>query len=92
MEVLSRHHFTALAPSTACQVAVDVKHQPLIRYCSGIVHSQISDIQDMREMLCKNFAVCDYQSIVGLKGRHSGSEGHEYIGQQDEAATDNLSE
>lgn len=78
MEVLSRHHFMALAPSTTCQVASDVQHDELHRYCSGIVHAQINDIEDMREMLCKNFSIRDYQPIVGLKGRHSGAEGTQF--------------
>lgn len=76
MEVLSRHHFLALAPSQRCQVASDLEHHMLQRYCEGIVHSQINDISDMREMLCRDFSICDYQPLVGLKGRHSGSEGH----------------
>jgi uncharacterized protein (DUF305 family) len=79
MEVLSRHHFMALGPSSQCQVASEITHDQLHRYCSGIVHSQINDIQDMREMLCKQFSVCDYQPLVGLKGRHSGSEGSRYL-------------
>lgn len=83
MEVLSRHHFTALEPSARCQVASDPVHVQLHRYCSGIVHAQISDIQDMREMLCKDFSICDYQPVVGLKGRHSGaSEGNAFTDAQ----------
>ena len=77
MEVFSRHHFRALAPSATCQVASDAAHGQLQRYCAGIVHAQISDIQDMREMLCKSFSICDYQPIGGLKGRHSGNEGQQ---------------
>jgi uncharacterized protein (DUF305 family) len=79
MEVLSRHHYLALVPSTQCQVSIDLDHHMLQRYCSGIVHSQINDISDMREMLCRDFSICDYQPLVGLKGRHSGSEGHEHV-------------
>jgi uncharacterized protein (DUF305 family) len=78
MEVLSRHHYSALIPSVTCQVASDLEHAPLRRYCSGIVHAQINGIEDMREMLCKDFSICDYQPTVGLKGRHSGSEGNEH--------------
>ena len=76
MEVLSRHHYLALVPSTQCQVAIDLEHHMLQRYCAGIVHAQINDISDMREMLCRDFSVCDYQPLVGLKGRHSGSDGN----------------
>ena len=83
MEVFSRHHYTALEPSSRCQVASDPAHVQLHRYCSGIVHSQINDIQDMREMLCKDFSICDYQPVVGLKGRHSGAnEGKAFVNSQ----------
>lgn len=75
MEVLSRHHFLALEPSVRCQVARELEHHMLGRYCGSIVHSQINDISDMREMLCRDFSICDYQPLVGLKGRHSGKEG-----------------
>lgn len=78
IEVLSRHHFSSLEPSARCQVASDVTHVPLHRYCSSIVHAQISDIQDMREMLCRDFSFCDYQPTVGLKGRHTGGDGDEH--------------
>lgn len=76
MEVLSRHHFLAVVPSVRCQVARELEHHELGRYCEGIVHSQINDISDMREMLCRDFSICDYQPLVGLKGRHSGNEGN----------------
>jgi uncharacterized protein (DUF305 family) len=79
MEVLSRHHYLALAPSVKCQVSIELEHHMLQRYCSGIVHGQINDISDMREMLCRDFSICDYQPLVGLKGRHSGSEGHMFL-------------
>lgn len=79
MEVLSRHHYLALRPSAQCQVSAELEHHMLQRYCSGIVHGQINDISDMREMLCRDFSICDYQPLVGLKGRHSGSEGHRFL-------------
>ena len=79
MEVLSRHHYLALRPSTQCQVSAELEHHMLHRYCSGIVHGQINDIADMREMLCRDFSVCDYQPLAGLKGRHSGSEGQRFL-------------
>ena len=77
MEVFSRHHFNALAPSATCQVASEITHEKLHRYCENIVHSQISDIEDMREMLCKEHSICDYQPTVGLAGRHTGDEPEE---------------
>lgn len=79
MEVLSRHHYLALVPSVQCQVSVELEHHMLQRYCSGVVHGQINDISDMREMLCRDFSICDYQPLGGLKGRHRGSEGHMFL-------------
>lgn len=73
LEVLSRHHYMALGPSTDCQVAADQLHAALIRYCSAVVHAQIKDIQDMREMLSKEFGYHDYQPLSGDRGRHSGN-------------------
>ena len=64
------------------EIVFPITHEPLHRYCSGIVHGQINDIKDMREMLCDQFKVCDYQPIVGLKGRHSGEEGNLYTSEQ----------
>ena len=69
----------AIAPSASCQVAVDPERHALQRYCSNIVHAQISDIQDMREMLCREFSICDYQPLMGLKGHHSGAEGQSHL-------------
>ena len=71
MEALSRHHFMAIEPSIRCQVASELEHHELQRYCSNIVHGQVSDIQDMREMLCMSFQICDYQPLTGMKGTHS---------------------
>lgn len=73
LEVLSRHHYMALGPSTDCQVAADQLHDALIRYCSAVVHGQIKDIQDMREMLAKDFGYHDYQPLSGDRGRHSAN-------------------
>lgn len=82
MEVLSRHHYLAIEPSARCVVARELEHHMLGRYCEGIVHAQLNDISDMREMLCRDFSICDYQPIVGLKGRHSGKEGQAHTDAQ----------
>lgn len=73
LEVLSRHHYMALGPSTDCQIAADQLHDALIRYCAAIVHAQIKDIQDMRDMLSKEFNYHDYAPLSGDRGRHSGN-------------------
>lgn len=61
LEELGRHHYVATLSSNDCQVGRDLKHEPLRRYCSGIQHSQLNDIEEMRETLCKQFKECDYQ-------------------------------
>jgi len=42
-------------------------------YCRGIVNSQLSQIDAMRELLCDRYQICDYQPLVGVKGRHTGN-------------------
>lgn len=78
LETLARHHYVAIAPSARCEVASELEHHKLQRYCAGIVHTMIREIKDAREMLCLEHEVCDYQPIVGLKGQHSGEGGQEY--------------
>lgn len=73
LEVMSRHHYTATTRANECLVASDLKHKDLMRYCSGIQHAQLAGIDEMRNMLCKRFQICDYQPLRGLKGVHSGS-------------------
>jgi uncharacterized protein (DUF305 family) len=75
LEVFSRHHDMALVPSAQCMVSVELTHDALQRYCSGIVHAQTNDILEMRHMLCDQFAECDYQPLGGLTGRRTGREG-----------------
>ena len=61
MQLLSRHHYEALPPSLQCLVGADPQHDELHRYCNNIVHAQVSDIQDMRHMLCEVYSLCDFQ-------------------------------
>ena len=61
----SRHHYMALQPSLDCQVHRELEHDKLDRYCRGIVHAQVNEITEMRMMLCREFAVCDYQPSQG---------------------------
>lgn len=72
MEMMSRHHYLATLRSNECQVSAEIMHEDLIRYCRNIVHSQISDIQTMRKLLCRKFSICDYQPLADPRGRHSG--------------------
>lgn len=61
LQLFSNHHYQAVLRSVDCQVKSDNDHHQLKEYCEGIVHSQVRDINDMREMLCKQFAVCFFQ-------------------------------
>ena len=60
LQSLSRHHYQALHPSLDCQIGRELTHDDLDRYCSGIVHSQVNDITDMRKLLCREFGICDF--------------------------------
>ncbi len=66
LQTFSNHHYRALFPSLACQVKRDIDHDGLERYCSGIVHAQTNQINDMREMLCKKFSICDFVPTENL--------------------------
>lgn len=74
LEVFSRHHYIAAQRSLDCYVGADPAHFDLKRYCRNIVEAQLSDIDEMRHLLCREFQICDYQPFTGLKGRHSGQE------------------
>lgn len=73
LQVFSSHHYRALSPSLDCQVKADIAHDKLKNYCEGIVHNQVMGIDEMRKMLCKQFAICDFQPTAGLRGQYSGS-------------------
>lgn len=91
LEVFSRHHFIASARSLQCAAGYELEHHDLERYCRGIIMSQLNDIDAMRMLLCKNYGICDYQPLKGLKGRHSGDEnepGHTKNDVQDDGAID----
>lgn len=63
----SNHHLSALSPSLHCQVKSDLAHEGLRRYCSDIVVMQVNGINDMREMLCKQFSECGFIPLTGDK-------------------------
>ena len=68
LQTFSNHHYAALMPSLDCQVKLDLEHHQLKDYCDGIVHNQVREIGEMRDMLCKQFGVCDYQPMGGTSG------------------------
>jgi uncharacterized protein (DUF305 family) len=75
LEILSRHHFIITVRSVRCLTSSELTHDDLERYCRGILEGQLNDIADMRTLLCRNYNICDYQPLRGIKGRHSGDEG-----------------
>jgi uncharacterized protein (DUF305 family) len=66
LQVFSRHHYQALRPTVDCLVGHELTHAALDRYCNGIVHAQKNDIDDMRDLLCRQFGVCDFQPFRRL--------------------------
>jgi uncharacterized protein (DUF305 family) len=75
LEVFARHHFTISVRSLEAVTSSEIKHEALRRYAGGILEAQQGEINEMREMLCKEFNICDYQPYVGIKGRHTGDHG-----------------
>jgi len=75
LELFSRHHFIITVRSVKCLTSSELTHDDLERYCRGILEGQLNDIADMRTLLCRNYNICDYQPLRGMKGRHSGDEG-----------------
>lgn len=75
LELFSRHHFLITVRSVKCLTSSELTHDDLERYCRGILEGQLNDIADMRTLLCRNFNICDYQPLRGIKGVHSSDEG-----------------
>ncbi len=67
LRTFSNHHLSALAPSLHCQVKSDLGHAGLQRYCENIVVTQKNGINDMREMLCKQYGDCAFIPATGDK-------------------------
>lgn len=60
LKTFSAHHTMILAPASLCIAAHFVEHAALQRYCNNIWHSQISDIEQMRAMLCFSYNQCAF--------------------------------
>ncbi|MDO8299314.1 DUF305 domain-containing protein [Lacisediminimonas sp.] len=70
LEVFSSHHYSILAPSVDCLVKSDLAHDDLRRTCENVVVTQKNQINDMRQMLCKMFSICDFLP-GGIRGQRS---------------------
>lgn len=71
MRVFSRHHFIAVQMVSGCQVGAELKHKDLMRLCDGALNAQLNDIDEMRNLLCDKYKICDYQPFNGVAGRAS---------------------
>ncbi len=69
LQVFSRHHFVATERATECLVGWELRHDELRRYCGSILQAQLTDIDDMRHLLCARFDVCGYQPFGDPRGR-----------------------
>lgn len=75
LEVFTRHHFVITARATECLASLDLSHDALRRMCRGILEGQLVDIEEMRELLCREYHICDLIPLSGIKGRHSVEKG-----------------
>ena len=66
--LFSRHHFQIAQRSLECLVARDLAHDDLRRYCRSIVEMQMEEIDEMRQMLCRQFGSCDFIPFEGTAG------------------------
>ncbi len=69
LETFSNHHYGALAPSLDCQVKADIEHDKLKHYCEGIVHTQVIQINNMRDQLCDRFSNCSFQPTAANRNQ-----------------------
>lgn len=73
LQVSGNHHYAAMGPSLDCRVKSDTEHHQLIEYCEGIVNNQVREVNEMRDMLCEQFSICDYQPTAATRGQSSAN-------------------
>ncbi len=84
LEVFSHHHYQLFKPLNGCMTGVDRRHEELVRLCNQMWHAQTSAVDEMRELLEKNYRIADYQPFSdasplqseggSLRGQHSGGQ------------------
>ncbi len=82
LEVFSHHHYQLFKPLNGCMTGVDRRHAELTRLCNQMWHAQTGAVDEMRELLEKDFGIADYQPFSdasplqpeggSLRGQHSG--------------------
>lgn len=65
LQEFGRHHYAAVQGAVDCLVGADLKHKELERLCRNVVNSQLSDIDEMRHLLCDKYHICDFQAFDG---------------------------
>jgi len=55
LQVFSRGHYLAVAPSLNCMGAYDLEHKDLQRFCRMVVEAQLLDIDEMRTLLAREY-------------------------------------
>jgi hypothetical protein len=51
---------------------LDLSHDALRGMCRSILEAQLIDIEEMRDLLCREHRICDLIPLDGIKGRHGG--------------------
>lgn len=75
LETLSRHHYQGTVPTLNCIVGRDLEHDPLYRFCKGILETYLLEIEDMRELLVTEFAVVDFLPFAAPESDSGGENG-----------------
>jgi uncharacterized protein (DUF305 family) len=71
LEIFAHHHYEGVVASVDCLSGYDLEHHALHRYCEGIVNNQLGEIDEMRDIACHHYDICDIQAQ-----RHNESQGH----------------
>lgn len=72
LETVAHHHYMDIQRSIDCLSGYDLEHQPLRRFCQMIVNSELIEIDEMRDLACRHYNVCDLQAQV-----HNEVQAHE---------------
>jgi uncharacterized protein (DUF305 family) len=62
LEVFAHHHYDGVIASVDCLSGYDLEHRDLHRYCEGIVTNQLGEIDEMRDIACHHYDICDIQA------------------------------
>lgn len=66
LQIFSRHHYQAATPTLDCLVGRELQHDDLRRFCHSIAETQLTDIDEMRHLACRQFSLCDLQPQIPM--------------------------